>query len=87
MQDIILQQRNAAKPLSGKSFLLSIAGILVRLAIAQIAVTLLIAAKGMGLLNIAFYVYAILLLVGFMRATVAGYVYTLKEDELSLIHI
>ena len=84
MQDIILQQRNAAKPLTGKSFLLSIAGILVRLAIAQIVVNLLIAATGMGLLNIAFYVYAILLLVGFMRATVAGYVYTLKEDELVL---
>ena len=84
MQDIILQQRNAAKPLTGKSFLLSIAGILVRLAIAQIAVNLLIVATGMGLLNIAFYVYAILLLVGFMRATVAGYVYTLKEDELVL---
>ena len=84
MQDIILQQRNAAKPLTGKSFLLSIAGILLRLAIAQIVVNLLIAATGMGLLNIAFYVYAILLLVGFMRATVAGYVYTLKEDELVL---
>lgn len=84
MQDIILQQRNAAKPLTGKSFLLSIAGILLRLAIAQIAVNLLIAATGAGLLNIAFYVYAILLLVGFMRATVAGYVYTLKEDELVL---
>ena len=84
MQDIILQQHSAAKPLSGKSFLLSIAGILVRLAIAQIVVNLLIAATGMGLLNIAFYVYAILLLVGFMRATVAGYVYTLKEDELVL---
>ena len=84
MQDIILQQRNAARPLSGKSFVLSIAGILVRLAIAQIVVNLLIAATGMGLLNIAFYVYAILLLVGFMRATVAGYVYTLKEDELVL---
>ena len=84
MQDIILQQRNAAKPLTGKSFLLSIAGILVRLAIAQIAVNLLIVATGMGLLNIAFYVYAILLLVGFMRATVAGYVYTLKEGELVL---
>lgn len=84
MQDIILQQRNAAKPLTGKSFLLSIAGILVRLAIAQIVVNLLIAATGMGLLNIAFYVYAILLLVSFMRATVAGYVYTLKEGELVL---
>ena len=84
MQEIILQQHSAAKPLTGKSFLLSIAGILVRLAIAQIVVNLLIAATGMGLLNIAFYVYAILLLVGFMRATVAGYVYTLKEDELVL---
>ena len=84
MQEIILQQHSAAKPLTGKSFVLSIAGILVRLAIAQIVVNLLIAATGMGLLNIAFYVYAILLLVGFMRATVAGYVYTLKEGELVL---
>ena len=84
MQEIILQQHSAAKPLTGKSFLLSIAGILLRLAIAQIVVNLLIAATGMGLLNIAFYVYAILLLVGFMRATVAGYVYTLKEGELVL---
>ena len=84
MQEIILQQHSAAKPLTGKSFVLSIAGILVRLAIVQIVVNLLIAATGMGLLNIAFYVYAILLLVGFMRATVAGYVYTLKEDELVL---
>lgn len=84
MQGIILQQRNAAKPLTGKSFLLSIAGILLRLAIAQIAVNLLIAATGAGLLNIAFYAYAIILLVSFMRATVAAYVYTLKEDELVL---
>lgn len=84
MQEIILQQRNAATPLTGKSFVLSIAGILLRLAVAQIAVNLLITVTGMGLLNIAFYVYAILLLVGFMRATVAGYVYTLKEDELVL---
>ncbi|MGN0772380.1 MAG: hypothetical protein ACI4MP_01135 [Candidatus Ventricola sp.] len=84
MQGIILQQRSAAKPLSGKSFLLRIAGILLRLAIAQIAVNLLIAATGAGLLNIAFYVYAILLLVSFMRSTVASYVYTLKEGELLL---
>ncbi|MGN0990025.1 MAG: hypothetical protein ACI4O4_01075 [Candidatus Ventricola sp.] len=84
MQGIILQQRNAAKPLTGKSFLLSIAGILVRLAIAQMIVNLLIAATGAGLLNIAFYVYAIVLLVAFMRRTVASYVYTLKEDELVL---
>ena len=84
MQGIILQQRNAAKPLTGKSFLLSIAGILVQLAIAQMIVNLLIAATGEGLLNIAFYVYAIVLLVAFMRHTVASYVYTLKEDELVL---
>lgn len=84
MQGIILQQRNAAKPLTGKAFLLSIAGILVRLAIAQMIVNLLIAATGAGLLNIAFYVYAIVLLVAFMRRTVASYVYTLKEDELVL---
>lgn len=84
MQGIILQQRNAAKPVSGKSFLLSIAGILLRLAIAQIAINLLIAATGAGLLNIAFYLYAVVLLVAFMRRTVASYVYTLKESELVL---
>lgn len=84
MQGIILQQRNAAKPLTGKSFLLSIAGILLRLAIAQIVVNLLIAATGAGLLNVAFYLYAVVLLVRFMRGTVASYVYTLKESELVL---
>ena len=84
MQDIILQQRSAAKPLTGKSFLLSVAGILLRLAIAQLAVNWLISATGMGLLNIAFYLYAIVLLVSFMRRTVAGNVYTLKEGELLL---
>ena len=84
MQGIILQQRNAARPLTGKAFLLSITGILLRLAAAQIAVNLLIAATGAGLLNIAFYAYAIFLLVAFMRSTVASYVYTLKEGELVL---
>ena len=84
MQDIILQQRSAARPLTGKAFLLNVAGILLRLAIAQIAVNGLISITGMGLFNIAFYLYAIVLLVSFMRRTVAANVYTLKESELLL---
>ena len=84
MQEIIFRQRNAAKPMTGKAFVLSIAGILIKLAIAQIVINLLISATGVGLLNIAFYLFAVVLLIGFMRETVAGYVYTLGEDTLVL---
>lgn len=84
MQEIIFQQRNAAKPLTGRTFVLSVAGILIRLAIAQLVVNALISLTGVGLLNVAFYLYAVWLLIAFMRETVAGYVYTLKEDVLVL---
>lgn len=84
MQEIIFRQRNAAKPLTGRAFMLSIAGILLQLAIAQIVVNLLISLTGVGLLNVAFYLFAVWLLIDFMRATVAGYVYTLGEAELVL---
>ena len=84
MQEIIFQQHNAAKPLTGRAFVLSIAGILIRLAAAQIAVNVLISLTGAGLLNVVFYLYAMWLLLAFMRKTVAGYVYTLKEDVLVL---
>lgn len=84
MQEIIYQQRNAARPLTGKSFILSIAGIIVRLAIAQYVINLLISLTGAGLLNVAFYLYAVWLLIMFMRGTVASYVYTLKADTLVL---
>ncbi|MBR4038710.1 MAG: hypothetical protein IKJ11_01275 [Clostridia bacterium] len=84
MQEIIFKQRNAAKALTGRAFVLSIAGILIRLSIAQIVINQLISATGVGLLNIAFYLYAVLLLIRFMHDTVAGYVYTLKEDTLVL---
>jgi len=84
MQEIMYRQRDAAKPMTGKTFVLSIAGIIVRLAIVQLVVNLLITLTGMGLLNVAFYLFAVWLLIVFMRSTVAGYVYTLKEDMLVL---
>jgi len=84
MQEIIFQQRNAAKPLTGKAFVLNIAKILIALTIAQIIVNALISLTGIGLLNAAFYLYAVWLLIMFMRDTVAGYVYTLKEGVLVL---
>jgi len=84
MEEIILQQKEAAKALTGKAFVLSVAGIVLRLAIAQITVNLLISLTGQGLLNIAFYLYAVWLLVGFMRRTVAAYVYTLRPGVLYL---
>lgn len=84
MQEIIFQQRNAARPLTGRAFVMSIAGILIRLALAQIVINMLISLTGVGLLNIAFYLYAMWLLIAFMRETVAGYVYTLKADVLVL---
>ena len=84
MHEIILRQHDAAKKLDGKGFVLGIAGILLRLAIAQIVCNLLISWTGIGLLNLLFYLYAVRLLIAFMRSTVAGYVYTLKEGELVL---
>lgn len=84
MQEIIFQQRNAAKPLTGRTFVLSIAGVLVCLAIAQLIINVIISMTGVGLLNVAFYLYAIWLLIAFMRDTVAAYVYTLKQDTLVL---
>lgn len=84
MDSIIYRQQCAAKPLTGKGFVLAIAGILLRLAVAQVVVNLLISATGMGLLNIAFYLYAVWLLFCFMRRTVARYVYTLKTGSIVL---
>lgn len=84
MEEIILKQKNAAKPMTGKRFVLGVAGIVTNLAIAQIAVNLAITLTGTGLINIAFYVYAVWLLVRFMRRTVASYIYTLKPGVLYL---
>jgi len=84
MHEIILRQHDAARKLDGKGFVLGVAGILLRLAIAQIVCNLLISLTGMGLLNLGFYLYAVWLLIAFMRGTVAGYVYTLKEEALVL---
>ena len=84
MDEIIFRQQDAAKPLTGKAFILNIALIILKLAIAQFVINLVIALTGAGLVNIAFYLYAIWLLFGFMRRTVACYVYTLKESVLVL---
>lgn len=84
MQEILAQQRNAAKPVTGKGFLLGIAGVIIKLSVAQIVTNLLIMATGIGLLNIAFYLYAIWVIVGFMGRTVAGSLYMLKEKTLYL---
>lgn len=84
MEEMILRQTDAAKQLTGKDFVLAVVGIVLRLAIAQIVVNLLIALTGVGLLNIAFYLYAVWLIIGFMRRTVASYVYTLKSETLYL---
>ena len=84
MQEILAQQRNAAKPVTGKGFLLGVTGVIVKLSIAQLVVNLLIIATGVGLLNIAFYLYAIWVIVSFMGRTVAGSLYMLKENALYL---
>lgn len=84
MQEILAQQRNAAKPVTGKGFLLGVAGVIVKLSVAQIVVNLLIVLTGMGLLNIAFYLFAIWVIVAFMGRTVAGSLYMLKEHALYL---
>ena len=83
MEEVLAQQRNTAKPMTGRLFVMSMALVLIKLALAQILVNLAISLSGIGLLNIAFYVYAVSMLAGFMRRTVAGSVYVLKESTLT----
>lgn len=84
MEQIIARQNSAAKPATGKTFVVGIAKVIVELAIAQVIVNVLIRATGMGLLNLLFYLYAVVLLLRFMTHTVAGNIYTLKQDTLVL---
>ena len=84
MEEIIARQHDRAQSMTGKSFLLSVAGIVLRLALAQIVCNLLIMATGTGLFNALFYLYAVWLLIGFMKKTVASYAYTLKTGQLVL---
>ena len=83
MEEVLAQQRNAARPVTGGAFLKGVALVIVKLAVAQIAVNLAIVLSGMGLLNVAFYLYAVWLMVSFMRHTVAGSAYVLRPQTLS----
>ena len=83
MEEVLAQQRNAARPVTGGAFLKGVALVIVKLAVAQIAVNLAIVLSGMGLLNVAFYLYAVWLMVSFMRRTVAGSAYVLRPQTLS----
>lgn len=84
IEAIVASQKDRPEPITGKSFVLAVAGVVLRLALAQIVVNLLISATGVGLLNVAFYVYAVWLMAAFMRRTVAASAYTLKESTLYL---
>lgn len=84
MEEIRAQQVNRARPMTGRGFVLGVASVVLRLALAQIVCNLLIAATGMGLLNVLFYLYAVVTLALFMRKTVASSAYTLKQETLVL---
>ena len=84
MEEVLAQQRNASKPVTGSAFLRGVALVLIKLAAAQVLVNLAIALSGVGLLNIAFYLYAVGLMVSFMGRTVAGSAYVLRPGMLSL---
>ena len=84
MEEVLAQQRNASKPVTGSAFLRGVALVLIKLAAAQVFVNLAIALSGVGLLNIAFYLYAVGLMVSFMGRTVAGSAYVLRPGTLSL---
>ena len=58
--------------MTGRDFVLGVASVVLRLALAQILCNLLIAATGAGLLNVLFYLYAVATLAMFMRRTVAS---------------
>ena len=83
MEEVLAQQRNAARPVTGGAFLKGVALVIVKLAVAQIAFNLAIVLSGVGLLNVAFYLYAVWLMVSFMRRTVAGSAYVLRPQTLS----
>ncbi|MFR8977884.1 MAG: hypothetical protein ACLVJB_08830 [Christensenellales bacterium] len=72
MEEIRAQQVNRARPMTGRDFVLGVASVVLRLALAQILCNLLIAATGAGLLNVLFYLYAVATLAMFMRRTVAS---------------
>lgn len=84
MEEIRAQQVNRARPMTGRDFVLGVASVVLRLALAQILCNLLIAATGAGLLNVLFYLYAVATLAMFMRRTVASSAYTLKQETLVL---
>lgn len=84
MEEILYLQKNAPEPMTARRFLTSAAGLVIRLALAQIAVNAAIALTGQGLLNVLFYLYAVASLVLLMRRTVAGSVYALRDDRLTL---
>lgn len=84
MEEIRAQQVNRARPMTGRDFVLGVASVMLRLALAQILCNLLIAATGAGLLNVLFYLYAVATLAMFMRRTVASSAYTLKQETLVL---
>ncbi|HIU16487.1 MAG TPA: hypothetical protein IAC49_08520 [Candidatus Ventricola intestinavium] len=84
MEEIIARQQDRPERMTGKAFLLAVAGMMIRLAIAQILCNWMITATGVGLINTLFYLYAVWLLVRFMKRTVASYVYTLKTGTLIL---
>lgn len=84
MDEIIATQHDRAKPLTGKTFLLSAAAIVLRLAAAQIVVNLAILMTGTDMLSVLFYVYAAWLLWNFLHHAAASHIYTLKTRTLVL---
>lgn len=84
MEEVLAHQRNAARPVTGAAFLRGVALVIIKLAVAQILVNLAITLSGEGLLNIAFYLYAVGLMVSFMGRTVAGSAYALRPQTLTM---
>lgn len=82
MQDV--KQRDNAKKVTGRMFVLNVASMILKLAVAQFLCNLVILYTQNALFNILFYAYAVWLLLHFMRNVVAGYAYTLMEDRLVL---
>lgn len=84
MDEIIETQRECAKPLTRKDFLVSVAAIVLRLTVMQLTVYFAILLTGVNALNLAVYAYACRLLWLFLRRVTASYFYTLKTQTLVL---
>ncbi len=82
MNNVLQEQWQRPEPMDGRQFVLAVCSIALRLAVCILLVNLLIGLTGQGLLNLLFYIYAVALLLRFMRRRLTSSRVVLKEKEI-----